>query len=64
LTQRGTFIPLGTLSFPEDGFNYTCKDSVKAGKAPKVPENTAEEMLAEECEAGQSQVFSIHIRLV
>ncbi|KAI6190006.1 hypothetical protein M3Y97_00070100 [Aphelenchoides bicaudatus] len=53
LTQRGTTIPLGTLLFFEDGFNYTCKDSAKAGNAPKVLDN-AEEKLAEECEAGDS----------
>lgn len=69
LTQRGTKIPLGTLSFPEDGktycqfliikkfsgFNYTCKDVENAGNAPKLtPIN--DEKLAEECEHDQSQV--------
>jgi hypothetical protein len=67
LTQRGTQIPIGTLLFFEDGnasnckqnilphlgFNYTCKDSVKAGNAPKVLED-GDEKLAEECEAGDT----------
>ncbi|KAI6228786.1 Ig-like domain-containing protein [Aphelenchoides fujianensis] len=51
VTTRGTSIPLGTLLFVEDGFNYTCKNRMPAGRAPKLSAHTDDEV-AEECEAG------------
>ncbi|KAI6227517.1 hypothetical protein M3Y99_01249800 [Aphelenchoides fujianensis] len=51
VTTRGTSIPLGTLLFVEDDFNYTCKNRMPAGRAPKLSAYTDEEV-AEECEAG------------
>ncbi|CAD5231808.1 unnamed protein product [Bursaphelenchus xylophilus] len=54
LTDLGTVIPLGTLNFEENGFNYTCKNRSANGHAPNLFSPLEQIAEAEECQQGQA----------
>ncbi|CAD5224674.1 unnamed protein product [Bursaphelenchus okinawaensis] len=53
ITEAGTQIPLGTLNFEENGFNYTCKNISTNGHAPTLFAPLEQVKESEECDRGQ-----------